>query len=428
MADAPLSLSSPTPDLIKISSLADSNAPGQPIPMPVPVTDSELRPDTSQPNPGPQNRDENAVMANFPSTKRSMVRQSSASLVQSQQLSSSTDSLIDSLISPSTAPSPVKVGKAKAQDLPAASSLEAMPGSILLDYLQANPGKQESVDAAMRRTDTNLTILASKLDVAQATFSEDINALRAHLTQFASDYATPSNGHAALSELITSHNRVVDAVTDLKGLAGSLGVNNATLSQRLTSLESAVVALQQGPGLIPAEKRARYENIANSTLVPATTVTSINFEYPHIHSPFSSDATPSYPAHSGVPNAPAPIQALQNVATAHYTGHVAILNAPAPYSNAPTPYANTPAHIRSRALQIGPMNWTNPQDEVLTLMTMLPTLKSIKQNFSVGSTNNPHFVKVLFATPSDATSFVRAWSSSRPQQYKSVTAKYVPEN
>ena len=106
-----------------------------------------------------------------------MVRQSSASLVQSQRLSSSTDSLIDSLISPSTAPSPVKVGKAKAQDLPVASSSEAVPGSILPDYLQANPGKRESVDAAMRHTDTNLTILASKLNVAQATFSEDINAL-----------------------------------------------------------------------------------------------------------------------------------------------------------------------------------------------------------------------------------------------------------
>ena len=62
-------------------------------------------------------------------------------------------------------------------------------------------------------------------------------------------------------------------------------------------------------------------------------------------------------------------------------------------------------------------------------MNMLPTLNSfVKQNFNVGLTNNIHFVKVLFGSPQDATAFAHAWSNSRPQQYKGVTAKYVSEN
>ena len=112
----------------------------------------------------------------------------------SQRLLISTDSLIDSLVSP--APSPSKsAGKAKAQDIPqpVASGSDPQPGSILPIYLLPNPtpGKCESVESAMKRTDTNFTILASKLDVAQATISDDIKGLQAHLTQFASDYNAP---------------------------------------------------------------------------------------------------------------------------------------------------------------------------------------------------------------------------------------------
>jgi hypothetical protein len=412
--------------------------------MPVPVID------TSHPHADSGS----AVMAIVPSTKRTMARQSSASLVQSQRLSSSTDSLIDSLVSP--APSPTKKGKAKAQDhpQPVASSSDAQPESILPNYLvpNSNPGKRESVDSAMRRTETNFTILASKLDVAQTTISDDIKGLRAHLTQLASDY-TASNGpkssgdHTTLSELITSHNRVVEAVTELKDLAVSLNANNTALTHRFATVESAVAALQQGPNLVPAEKRARYENMPTSTLVQAAPT---HFEYPHIHSPYSNDTSPSYTSNAAIPNAPVP---LQNAVSPQYTGHAATPNPPTPYNNtpnptvplqnavapqytghaaipnAPTPYNNTFNSNRSRAILIGPMNWRNPRDEVVALMNMLPTLNSlVKQNFNVGSTNNIHFVKILFGSPSDATAFARVWSNSRPQQYKGVTAKYVPEN
>jgi hypothetical protein len=278
------------------------------------------------------------------------------------------------------------------------------------------------MDSAMRRTETNFTILASKLDVAQAGISDDIKGLRAHLTQFASDYNAPSGGlissgdHATLLQLTTSHNRVVEAVMELKGLAVSLNANNTALSQCFASVESAVAVLQQGQSLVPAEKRTRYESMPTSTLVPAAPT---RFEYPHVHSPYSNNDSPLYTSNPAFPNAPVP---LQNVIAPQYTSHTAI-------PNAPTPYNNTPNQSRSRAILIGPMNWTKPQDELVALMNMLPALNSlIKQNFNVGSTNNIHFVKVLFGSPQDATAFARAWSNSRPQQYKGVTAKYVPEN
>jgi hypothetical protein len=202
-------------------------------------------------------------------SQRGMARQSSASLIQSNRLSSSTDSLIDSLVSP--APSPTKKGKTKAQDPPqsATSSSEVVPDSILPDCLVPNPnsGKHESVDSAMRPTETIFAILANM----QTTISDDVKGLRAHFTQFASDYSVASiaskpsesahsGDHKTLSELITSHNRVVDAVTELKDLVASLNANNTALNQDyqdFTSVESVIAALQPGPGLISAEKRTR---------------------------------------------------------------------------------------------------------------------------------------------------------------------------
>jgi hypothetical protein len=75
------------------------------------------------------------------------------------------------------------------------------------------------------------------------------------------------------------------------------------------------------------------------------------------------------------------------------------------------------------------MKWAKPRDEVAVLFSMLPNLKGlVNKNFSVTLENNALFAKIMFSSPSDATSFARAWSSSRPQQYKAVIAKYVPEN
>ena len=213
----------------------------------------------------------------------------------------------------------------------------------------------------MRRTETNFTILASKLDVMQTTISDDIKGLHTHLTQFASDFSVTSSpakqsepahshNHKTLSDLITSHNHVVEVVTELKGLADSVNANNTSLDQRFATVESAVAALQPGPGLIPAEKQARYENTSTSTLVPAAPTL---FEYPHIHSPLSNNNSPEpvyapqYAAQAGIPNVPtpygntsSPTTPFQNAVAPQYAGHTALI------PNAPAPYTNTPA-VRS---------------------------------------------------------------------------------
>ena len=396
MADTgtPLTLSSPTPDLPRISSLSDAQLPVALMPVPVPVVDASI----SHADSGSHG----AVIVVVPSTKRGMERQSSSTLVQSQRLSSSMDSLIDSLVSPPT--SPTKSGKGKAQDPPQPVALSSVPGSILPDYLVSNPapGKCESVESAMKRTDTNFTILASKLDNAQVTISDDIKGLRAHLTQLLSDFNAPSNAsgpspdHTTLSQPITSHNHVVEAVMELKDLVASLNANNAALAQRFLAVESAVAALQQGQNLVPAEKRTRYENVQTSTLVPTA---PSHFDYPHVLSPYPNNTSSPYSSNSAFPNAPVP---LQNAIAPQYTGHAAIPNAPTPYN--PTPVVN-----RSRAILIGPMNWTSPRDDLVTLMNMLPSLNNlVKQNFTVGSSSNIHFVKILFGSASDATSDVTA--------------------
>jgi hypothetical protein len=166
------SLASSTQDLPKISSIPDA-----PLPNPDPPTAVS---DTSHTIP-----DEGSAVTISPSSKRPMARQSSAVLSQSQCRSSSrtsTDELIESLASP--APSPSKKGKKKAQEVPqpVASSSDTMQDSLLPAYLVPNPtkpGGRESVESAMRRTETNLTILASKLEAAQTTISDDISGIRA---------------------------------------------------------------------------------------------------------------------------------------------------------------------------------------------------------------------------------------------------------
>ena len=399
---------SSSPDLPKIASITDAQSPTvTAVTHPAVINTSHTKHSVAAA----------LAAAIVPSSNRGMACQSSVSLVQSSQLSSSMDSLIDSLVSP--AHSPTKKGKTKAADppQPVASSLNVVQNSGLPDYLLPNPspGKCESVESAMRHTETNFTILASKLDVMQTTISDDIKGLRAHLTQLASDFSVTSSpakqskpahshDHKTLSDLITSQNHVVEVVTELKGLAASVNANNASLDQCFTSVESAVAALQPRPGLIPAEKRAHYENTSTSTLVPAAPT---HFEYPHIPSRLSNNNSPEpvyapqYAAQAGIPNAPtpygntsSPTAPFQTAVAPQYAGHTALI------PNAPAPYTNMPASNRSRVILIRPMVWGNPADEVVALLSLLPNSNNlIKRNFIASSTNNPHFVKIMFSTP-----------------------------
>jgi hypothetical protein len=194
---------------------------------------------------------------------------------------------------------------------------------------------------------------------------------------------------------------------ELKDLAVSFNAicaNNTTLTQRFASVESAVAALQQGPALIvPAEKRAHYESTPSSTLIPASPA---HFEYPHIHSPFSTKNNPGYTSHVAIPNAPSSYNtttsnpmAPQNVVVPQYSGPATTPSAPVPY------YTNTPAQNRSCAIQIGPMKWVNPRDEVAILLSMVPNLKSlVNKNFNVTLKNNALFAKITFSSPFDGES------------------------
>jgi len=120
---------------------------------------------------------------------------------------------------------------------------------------------------------------------------------------------------------------------------------------------------------------------------------------------------PQYTVQAGIPNAPTPYNNTsnytapsQNTIAPQYTGHTALI------PNAPTPYTNLPNLSRSRAILIGLMIWGNPRDDFVALLNMLPNLTNlVKRNFNVSSINNPHFVKILFTFPRDATIFARAW-------------------
>src|ERR1700678_2688327 len=100
--------------------------------------------------------------------------------------------------------------------------------------------------------------------------------------------------------------------------------------------------------------------------------------------------------------------------TLAYTGQAMVANAPTPATRP----ASGPSC--SSSVRLGPMAWSrdNFRDEVGALFTLVPELNVVnKLAIQINSTNNPQFVKNLFATASDATAFARVWNASKPLQY-----------
>ena len=393
MADTPLTPS--LQELPKISSLGDLQSPV--IPSPV-ITTPHIVTDPANTKIG------DTGLALVPSSKRPMRRQSSATLSNTPKKKTSMDSLIDSLrpSTPSTSPSK---GKTKAVDVvqPAASTSDVHP--LLPDYLVPPPPKKETVDAASKRADTNLSLVDSKIDGVQALLTDEVKGIRTQLSQLAADILSKTTAHpdhvshTTISNLITSHNKVVENVRDLNGHIASLVSSTASLNSRFDSIEAALAAAE--PIRTPAEKRTRYEDIPISTLVPAPP--SLQPDLPHVG---------NYPA---LPNASALLYPAQN-----------LQSIPNPPSHA-TQNRNT--NNRQRTVQLGPMNWVNCRDEVHALLNMLPAFNAInKRSIQVNPSAFPHYVRIMFGSASDATTFTRIWNTSRPQQFSSVSVSYTSEN
>jgi hypothetical protein len=325
----------------------------------------------------------------------------------------SMESLIDSL-RPAT-PSPSK-GKSKAPEVQAAASTSDVQ-SLLPDYLVPHPQKKETVDAASKRADTNLSLIDAKINGVQAQLLEEFKSVRTHLTQLAADAADPPSKattqldhstHTTISRLIMSHNTVVESVRDLSGHIASLTASTTSVNSRLNSLEASLGTVDSIR--MPAEKRTRYEDVPISTLVHVPS--PMQSELPHVGNPslaYPSAATmTSYPSGptpntQAIPNPPTPSQFVRN--------------------------SNTSNRRAVRTVQLGPMNWVNYEDEVQALINMIPALRTInKKTIQVNPSTFAHHVRITFGSPADATAFSRIWNASRPHQYSSVSVSFASEN
>ena len=336
-----------------------------------------------------------------PSSKRPMRHQSSGALANTPKKKGSMDSLIDHSLRAAT-PSPSK-GKSKiVEPHPAASTLDVQPP--LPDYLVPPPSKKETVDAASKRADANLSLMDSKIDGVQALLSEEIKGIRTHLAQLAADLRPKEapqqdlGSHSTIANLITSHNKVVETVHDLSGHVASLSASTMATNACLTSLEAAPPVSE--PTHVPAEKRLKYDEAPVSTLVPLP---------PPIHSemPHAGGFAPAYPT---LPTIAFPAANTQ------------------PIPNPPTQAARNTKH-RQRTVQLGPMNWANYRDEVHALLNMVPAFNAINKGaIRVAPSQFAHHARITFGSSSDATTFSRIWNSSRPQQFSMVSVSYVAEN
>lgn len=383
-------------ELPKIASLGDIQSP--PLPTVTPIITS--------PHTEPTNSVADIIDTGtgpIPSSKRSMRHQSSAMLTTTPKKMGSMDSLIDSLRPASGTPSSSK-GKSKAVEVQASASTSDVQAP-LPDYLVPPPSKKETVDTASKRADANLSLVDSKIDGVQALLSEEVREIRTHLAQLAADVslkavAHPDHAsHTTISNLITSHNKVVETVRDLNGHIASLISSSASVNTRLDSFETALAALD--PIRTPAEKRSRYEDVPISTLVPMPP--SIHSEVQHVGNfpaPYPNAPTMMYPS----PNA----QAIPNP---------------------PSHGTRSSSNNRHRAVQLGPMNWVNHRDEVHALLNMVPAFNSVnKRGIQVNPSAFAHYVRITFGSSSDATAFTRIWNTSRPQQFSSVSVSYTSEN
>jgi hypothetical protein len=177
----------------------------------------------------PSGAEQNLSAAIVPSTKRCLVRESTTTFNNTIKEKGSMDSLIDSLKSPSPSPSAkatrnkkLKAAEVAQSDAPTADDPEP---SILPGYLISAGSKRETIMDAMKRTDSNLAILASRIEGTQADILDEMKNLRRELTLVAKDVSSvnaktkaDTETRSALTKLITSHNELLDSFTEAKGL------------------------------------------------------------------------------------------------------------------------------------------------------------------------------------------------------------------
>ncbi|KAF7361577.1 hypothetical protein MSAN_01191700 [Mycena sanguinolenta] len=364
-------------------------------------------PHVAQPAATPADREETPLVS---SSSRSMVGQTNASFstMLGRQASASTDSLINSLLD--TTPSAPTTPASKA---PAATPIPASsgPASTSSQVLKPAPtGKAEAAASGIRRLDSNMAAVSSRIEHhitdyhdSIARLDADLGSLRNQVKSVVQDATAPSAtfsandmlAHPTVRALITSNNQSVSTIEALRTTVANLEATVAVMREadRAGKRRHDDTTMYSEDVLLPAVKRVRE---GSDLLDTAHTVV---------------------PASANLPTAPPPVPYVD------LTSAGAVPDAPPPVS------ANQNAGV-----DIGPINWGKDiSGQVRGLIARMQRghtidADAVKAVYAKRFPKNNKFVTAFFPTNVAAIQFVNAWATAPPPGYEKTSVSFASGN
>ncbi|KAJ7908551.1 hypothetical protein B0H13DRAFT_2331321 [Mycena leptocephala] len=333
------------------------------------------------------------------SSKRSMTGQTNASFTTmlSRQTTASTDSLINSLVD-SAPTTPTAKGKGKTST----TALESSASTPAVAALKPAPaGKSESAVSGIRRLDSNMAAMASRIESHITQFHEhaaevkdDLNLVRSQVQSVVADTANVPNAFSAKDMLAHPTIRALIASNNSSSTIAEM----RTADRKRKHDDDTTIYSEDV--FLPAVKRVAHTHDIQ------TTVTSVQNDVPAAPAPISyvdltANAGPVHVVPGAVPDAPAPISAAQHNAA---------------------------------GVDIGPIGWGKDiSGQVRGLIARMPRGKNIdtdavKAVYAKRFPKNNKFVTAFFPTNVAAIQFVNAWEAAPPAGYEKTSVSFASGN
>ncbi|KAK7037983.1 hypothetical protein R3P38DRAFT_3391393 [Favolaschia claudopus] len=355
------------------------------------------------------------------STNRSMAGQTSASFsaMLNRQASASTDSLINSLVDPAPASPAAKTNASAAiagnttagssaplKPAPAGKA-EAAASGTLHTMLMAEAVPDSRHDLGIRRLDSNMAAVASRLEdhiskhgESLARVDGDLTSLRDQVKNVVSDKGTslPSFTaqdmllHPTIKALIASNNQSVNTIESLRAEVAALHAAMHDTDRKRKRDDDTVMYSEDV--FLPAVKRVRDNHEIRET---ANTVVA---------------------ASAGIPAAPQPLSYID------LTGA-----GPSNVGTAPEAPPPVPANNAS-GVDIGPIGWGKDiSGQVRALIARMKRghaidADAVKNLYAKRFPKNNKFVTAFFPTNVAAIQFVNAWEAAPPAGYEKTSVSF----
>ncbi|KAJ7146003.1 hypothetical protein C8R44DRAFT_863823 [Mycena epipterygia] len=356
------------------------------------------------------------------SSARSMTSQTNASFTMlSRQAKALTDSLINSLLDTSAPSTPAAKRNAAATSTststPAPTSAPAstsVPASTPVQNLKT-PGKAESAAAGVKRLDSNMGALASRLEDHIDQCHHDMTLTRGQVKTMAQDMGTAGLGasntftardmldHPTFRALLDANNSSVSTIEELCTEIASLHAKFKAADHKRKREHHDTVMYSEDV-FLPTVKRVQTTAASTTTLVQANTLPPVALAAP----PASVSAPTNY---YDVPTAPPPTSSIPEAPPA----------VPANKNN-------------GTGVDVGPVAWGKDiSGQVHGLIACMPrgnTINSdtVRELYTKRFHKNNRFITVYFPTNITAIQFVNAWATAPAPGYEKVSVSFASGN